>query len=493
MIGREICANANTFRNKSERIRREIYNNQIHAAQNRFHFNPIPYLPTQISPMSFQAQPILRDFSRFLTFLGQSGSLELTRDKGLLRSADLQQLNEQMHWKARMNGPKSQQPAYAVLNLFFHIARAAGLAAVSRNQVARKNSLSLVQARVGEYRGLTPDEQYFFLLESFWCYLDWKEVFECFWFTDKEFYLKLAKKPAGRPIALSNPDFAEARNLMRLHNVRIAEVFEAFGWIQLEWDERMQQRPGKFEFPYQSVAVTPLGNSIFPVLFKKRSLLKWSGLSPYANELTEEETGSYEDEEFEMDLEEADGLENLAESLGALLAEHAQDDEREDPYETPFAAAFLPAFEGLAIEKSLYPIVRTFIEGKFIFKVEFSTAVYRVIALDSNLSLEDLHLIIQELFRFDDDHLYAFFMDGESWSRGESYYDPRGLDDFNQIPADAVRIGELGLSIGQIFLYLFDFGDEWHFHITLLAVEPADPGLEDYQLIESVGAAPEQY
>ncbi|WP_420825513.1 IS1096 element passenger TnpR family protein [Thermanaerosceptrum fracticalcis] len=68
---------------------------------------------------------------------------------------------------------------------------------------------------------------------------------------------------------------------------------------------------------------------------------------------------------------------------------------------------------------------------------------------------------MQEAFRFNDDHLFAFFMDGKPWSRN-AYW---SKEDNHPPYVDNAVIGQLGLVRGKSFLYLFDFGDEWKFDV----------------------------
>lgn len=46
---------------------------------------------------------------------------------------------------------------------------------------------------------------------------------------------------------------------------------------------------------------------------------------------------------------------------------------------------------------------------------------------------------------------------------------------------------------GQEILYLFDFGDNWAFQITVLSITTDAPEPADYQVLKSVSEAPEQY
>lgn len=67
---------------------------------------------------------------------------------------------------------------------------------------------------------------------------------------------------------------------------------------------------------------------------------------------------------------------------------------------------------------------------------------------------------------------------------------------FDGEPGDVreITLDSLDLKVGQQFMYLFDYGDEWRFKVRVHALnENADPSLEYPRLVESVGTAPEQY
>ncbi len=72
-------------------------------------------------PLSaIQSFPIIEDFMLFVSFVKQRKSFELTKSK-MLKIADLKALNEQLHHQALYTNPKSQQPNYPNLELFYHI------------------------------------------------------------------------------------------------------------------------------------------------------------------------------------------------------------------------------------------------------------------------------------------------------------------------------------------------------------------------------------
>jgi hypothetical protein len=63
--------------------------------------------------------------------------------------------------------------------------------------------------------------------------------------------------------------------------------------------------------------------------------------------------------------------------------------------------------------------------------------VWRKIELRENQTLEQLHLAIQDAFKFDDDHLYSFFMSGKAWDGSSEYALPEASEPFFMPPSPA--------------------------------------------------------
>ncbi|MDX6683084.1 MAG: hypothetical protein QOG94_3123 [Solirubrobacteraceae bacterium] len=122
--------------------------------------------------------------------------------------------------------------------------------------------------------------------------------------------------------------------------------------------------------------------------------------------------------------------------------------------------------------------------------------VRRVIAVRDDLTLVDLHYALQSAFDWDDDHLYAFWLDGRFWTSGqEAFTRPCAAGDVPLAPAGrsaAVRLDGLGLGQGRRIAYVFDFGDEWRVRLRVKQVS-ADDGHPSPRLLSSVGVAPPQY
>jgi Plasmid pRiA4b ORF-3-like protein. len=96
------------------------------------------------------------------------------------------------------------------------------------------------------------------------------------------------------------------------------------------------------------------------------------------------------------------------------------------------------------------------------FKIMVSSCV-RNVTMGDHFTLEDLHNLIQKSVDFDSDHLYYFQIGSGAFQK--RYFAPECADE--KWLANEVSLAELGLREGKQFEYVFDFGDEWHFQITV--------------------------
>ena len=124
----------------------------------------------------------------------------------------------------------------------------------------------------------------------------------------------------------------------------------------------------------------------------------------------------------------------------------------------------------------------------YVFKVSFVHGVWRKIQVPSEYSLDILHLAILESYNFEDDHLYAFFMDNILWSGERVCWSPFA----ESLPStDTVKLSSFDFKKGDSFLYLFDFEDEWIFDVTF--VTKVIGGGQEVVILGGRGKSPEQY
>jgi len=130
----------------------------------------------------------------------------------------------------------------------------------------------------------------------------------------------------------------------------------------------------------------------------------------------------------------------------------------------------------------------------YVFEAELDEfpEVSRRIAVRGDQTLVDLHEAMRNAFEWWDDHLYAFWLDGEFWGSAQSEYTAALESEPGAKTAD-VALDGLALNVGQELAYVFDFGDEWRVRLTLADRRPAAVD-EDFPVtIEKRGKAPAQY
>jgi hypothetical protein len=109
----------------------------------------------------------------------------------------------------------------------------------------------------------------------------------------------------------------------------------------------------------------------------------------------------------------------------------------------------------------------------FVFKVKFFQAkrIWRQIEIRGADTLDDLHQAIYNVFEFDEEHLYAFYLSNKLWDQTTEYTHAEA----DGCPAYEATISRLGLAVKQKIAYVFDFGDEQRFEVELVAVHDAEP------------------
>src|SRR5262249_56628472 len=107
---------------------------------------------------------------------------------------------------------------------------------------------------------------------------------------------------------------------------------------------------------------------------------------------------------------------------------------------------------------------------------------------------EDLGDALREAYDFYDAHLWAFSLSGKPWDERTEYaLDPQPSPFGGRAPkaADRLSIREV---LGKEFLYIFDFGDEWHFGVKLMRTsDRLERGAHYPRIVTRHGESPPQY
>jgi hypothetical protein len=120
---------------------------------------------------------------------------------------------------------------------------------------------------------------------------------------------------------------------------------------------------------------------------------------------------------------------------------------------------------------------------------------FRILAMAEEFTLYGLAEAIVDSFDFDFDHVFGFYDNIKKWPNSKE-----GYELFADIGEESKFKGVKGTRVNKVFdkvkkkmLFLFDYGDEWHFIVELKGIELAQEGEEYPFVVESVGDAPPQY
>lgn len=418
------------------------------------------------SPFNPADSDLIDDFETFLRYLAGNPNLPLTAG-GDLKAADLWALNERVNYKAPFAvTPRSRQMDYPLLGFLFQVVTASRLFVIKSE---KGNVLVAEPDRLDTYQSMTLEEKYVFLLETAWCYVDWgmldgdgRSGHGSSWF--RQSIEQLLRYAPGTPVTLvqnweahNNPFTIQAPFLSNVY-VRAGHWFGWYDVREVQQPDPAQPKRDKYSLQIDQITLTEWGHQCLTVLLRDRPFRSWN-----------RNTGYYiyfEDTEKAESAETVVANNTFVEPLRTLLGE--------------------PDL------LSLYPINSKPLTGVFWLRAELPNhKVSRTIAMPAEATLDDFHAMIQEAFKFDNDHLYEFYLNIRNPYQGERYGSP--WNEWSESPpADAVTLAQLNLYEGQRLLYVFDLGDRWEFQITVVKHLPNEKAGK-VSIIEKVGKAPKQY
>jgi len=379
---------------------------------------------------------ILRDFDAFLDYLGGrdlpvSGAHQLPRNV-------LPEINARLAHPLQLDLQRPQQKSYPHIYGLYLLARASGFAGIGGTD--KKPFLFLDKGIYQAWENLNPTERYCTLLET-WLLRGKPEIVGersggLFWAPDNfqmwmYFFGQISEK--GLQVAGNRDAENSLRYLPGWHNLGLLDLF---GLIQIEHGPPVEGQGWQIKL----ITRTAFGEALLALLYSK--------FFRNANYIL--------------------GFEGKRKTPVGVLQ--------------PALQPLFPDWKNtLSIPKWVFR------EGTYIFKVSLGRLWLRI-AIPANYSLDSLASIILNSLKFDHDHLYHF-----------SYEDRFGALRMINHPymdegpwASEVMVGGVPLRVGQRMTYLYDFGDNWEFDVTLEQVAP-DSAVGKPALLEMHGNPPEQY
>jgi hypothetical protein len=128
---------------------------------------------------------------------------------------------------------------------------------------------------------------------------------------------------------------------------------------------------------------------------------------------------------------------------------------------------------------------------------------YRVLAVPEGFTLYGLGEAVVYAFDFCLDHAFGFYDDTKRWIDSRERYELfKDLEEEGVLTPDPdstgksvkrTRVSEVFNKVGKRMLFLFDYGDEWHFILKLKGIEPPKKDAKYPLTVKTVGEAPPQY
>jgi hypothetical protein len=114
---------------------------------------------------------------------------------------------------------------------------------------------------------------------------------------------------------------------------------------------------------------------------------------------------------------------------------------------------------------------------------DVSPRVVRVVDVPADIRLDDLHFVLQIAIGWQNGHPFEFRVGDSAWGQTDS---DAGIE---RIAAEQSTLGDI-LAKGSTFKYDYVLGEDWEHVVTLLARQPAQPGVLYPHLVSAEGRCP---
>src|SRR5579859_4084930 len=115
---------------------------------------------------------------------------------------------------------------------------------------------------------------------------------------------------------------------------------------------------------------------------------------------------------------------------------------------------------------------------------EIEPPIWRRINVPGQISLFQLHQILQVSMGWNYSHLHEFVVEDEKQGKTVAYGEPSPEDDYYHQDEQRVRLAQIAPCVGSRLLYIYDLGDYWRHDIIVeeiqkISLDEAYPWLLD--------------
>lgn len=132
----------------------------------------------------------------------------------------------------------------------------------------------------------------------------------------------------------------------------------------------------------------------------------------------------------------------------------------------------------------------------YTFKIAHGDGYEAVVFISGSINLYGLAEHIIDTIGFDFDHAFGFYDNRRDPFKSSEFYtlfaDMEDVEDDGEPGVNRTFIEEV-FKKGKRMLFLFDYGDEWHFDLTCTNVEPAETKRKVRKILSESGQAPVQH
>jgi Plasmid pRiA4b ORF-3-like protein len=125
-------------------------------------------------------------------------------------------------------------------------------------------------------------------------------------------------------------------------------------------------------------------------------------------------------------------------------------------------------------------------------------SIHRDIEIESSMSLYRMVEVLVKAFDFDFDHAFGFYsgLTPAKLTRVDARYElfaDMGEADPSAFSVKKTKVSQAFPAIGHTLLFLFDYGDEWRFRVSLKETGTKQPKVRYPRVVTIRGIVPPQY